>query len=71
MRPEADPRTMMHFISAIMLTQLSSDPALVGSTAATTPFPVDQLMSIIRRVVEPLGASSSAASTNAPGRSAS
>ena len=44
----------MHFVSAITLTQLSSDPSLVGAASATTPLPVDELMSIVRRVVQPL-----------------
>ena len=50
---------MMHFISAIVLTHLSSDPDLVGAESATTPLHFDELESIVRRVVEPLSASSS------------
>jgi AcrR family transcriptional regulator len=48
-----DSATMMHFVSAIMLTHLSNDPALVAETA-TTPLPQAELLSLLRRVVEPL-----------------
>jgi hypothetical protein len=47
---------MNRFLSAIMLTHLASDPALVGTTTATTPLPPGELLSLVRRVFEPLAA---------------
>jgi AcrR family transcriptional regulator len=51
-----DSSTMNRFLSAIMLTHLASDPALVGTTTATTPLPPGELLSLVRRVFEPLDA---------------
>jgi AcrR family transcriptional regulator len=51
-----DSSTMNRFLSAIMLTHLAGDPALVGTTTATTPFPPAELLSLVRRVFEPLDA---------------
>jgi AcrR family transcriptional regulator len=47
-----DARTMLHFVSAIMLAHLSSDPDVVGPASDLAPISVDELQKLVLTVVE-------------------